>query len=61
MFEKPMGIFFNQISSYFESHFSSFFTGFRKNHNTQHYLLKMLQLWKEALDKSAGTIFMDLS
>ena len=39
--------------------FSSFLTGFRKNRNTQHSLLKMLKLWKEALDKSA--IFMDLS
>ena len=33
-------IVFNQISTYFEPHFSSFLTGFRKNHNTQHSLLK---------------------
>ena len=56
-------IIFNQISTYFEPYFSSFLTGFRKNHNTQHSLLKMLELWKEALDKgkSVGAIFMDLS
>ena len=55
-------IIFNQISTYFEAYFSSFLTGFRKNHNTQHSLLKMLELWKEALDKgkSVGAIFMDL-
>ena len=33
------------------------------NHNTQHSLLEMLELWKKALDKgkSVGAIFMDLS
>ena len=56
-------IIFNQISTYFEAYFSNFLTGFRKNHNTQHSLLKMLELWKEALDKgkSVDAIFMDLS
>ena len=56
-------IIFNQISTYFEPYFSNFLTGFRKNHNTQHSLLKMLELWKEALDKGkyVGAIFMDLS
>ena len=56
-------IIFNQISTYFEVHFSSFLTGFRKNHNTQHLLLNMIELCKEALDKgkSVGAIFMDLS
>ena len=55
-------IIFNQISTYFEPYFSSFLTGFRKNHNTQHSLLKMLN-YEEALDKgkSVGAIFMDLS
>ena len=55
-----MRIIFNQISTYVEPHFSSFITGFRKNHNTQHSLLKMLELRKEALDKSVGAILMDL-
>ena len=55
-------IILNQISTYFEPYFSSFLTGFRKTHNIQHSLLKMLELWKEALDKgkSVGVIFMDL-
>ena len=56
-------IIFSQIGTYFELYFSSFLTGFYKKHNTQHSLLKMLELWKEALDKgnSVGAIFMDLS
>ena len=56
-------IIFNQIGTFFELYFSSFLTGFYKKHNTQHSLLKMLELWKEALDKgnSVGAIFMDLS
>ena len=63
MFQKSMRIIFNQISIYVEPYFPSFITGFRKNHNTQHSLLKMLELWKEALDKgtSVGAIFIDLS
>ena len=53
----------NKISTSFEPYFSSFLTGFRKNHNTQHSLIKMLELQKEALDKgkSVGARFMDLS
>ena len=56
-------IIFNQISTHFEPYFSSFLTGFCKNHSTQHSLLKMLELWKETLEKrkSVGAIFMDLS
>ena len=44
-------IIFNQISTYFEPCISSFITGFHKNQSTQHSLLKMLELWAEALDK----------
>ena len=56
-------IIFNQISTYFEPYFSSFLTDFRKIHNIQYSLLKMLELWKEALDKgkSVGAIFINLS
>ena len=56
-------IIFNQISTYFEAHFSRFLTGFCKNHNTQYPLLNIIQLCKEAFDKgkSVGAIFMDLS
>ena len=60
VFEK---IFFNQINKYIEPFLSNLLTGFRKNHNTQHCLLKMLEKWKEALDKGnfVDAIFMDLS
>ena len=54
---------FNQISNYFESKFSTLLTGFRKNHGTQNALLKMIELWKKALDEgnNVGAILMDLS
>ena len=57
-----MIIIFNRISTYFEPYFSGLLTGFHKNHNTQHSLLKILELWKEDLDKdnSVGAFFMDL-
>ena len=56
-------IIFNQINEYIEPFLSNLLTGFRENHNTQHRLLKMLEKWKEALDKSnfVDAIFMDLS
>ena len=55
-------IIFYQISRYLEPYLSGLLTGFQKNHNTQHSLLKILELWKEALDKdnSVGPFFMDL-
>ena len=42
---------------------SNLLSRFRKKHNTQHCLLKMLEKWKEALDKGnfVDAIFMDLS
>ena len=56
-------IIYNQIIKYIEPFLSNLLTGFRKNHNTQHSLLKMLESFKEALDKgnSVSAIFMDLS
>ena len=53
----------NQISEYMENKFSVYLTGFRKNHGTQHALLKMIEKWKETLDvgMNIGAIFMDLS
>ena len=43
--------------------FSKYLTGFRKNHNTQHALLNMIENWKSNLNKGnkIGAIFMDLS
>ena len=56
-------IIYNQINEYIEPCLSKVLTGFCKNHNTQHSLLKMLENFKEALDKgnSVSVIFMDLS
>ena len=63
MFKKTMRIILNQISTYFEPYFSSFLTGFCKDHNTQHSLLKLLEPCKEAIDKGnfVAAIIMDLS
>ena len=43
--------------------FSKHLSGFRKNHNTQHVLLNMIENWKSNLNKGnkIGAIFMDLS
>ena len=43
--------------------FSKDLRGFRKNHNTQHALINMIENWKCNLDKGKriGAIFMDLS
>ena len=56
-------IVYEHINSYMEPRFSHLLCGFRKNHNTQHSLLKMLEKWKLVLDKgyNIGAIFMDLS
>ena len=56
-------VIYNQINEYTEPFLSKVLTGFRKNHNIQHSLLKMLENFKEALDKgnSVNAIFMELS
>ena len=56
-------IIFNQIKKHIEPSFYNLLTGFCKNHNTQHCLLKMLENWKEASDKGnfLDAIFMDPS
>ena len=43
--------------------FSIYFTGFQKNHNTQHALLKMTKTWKTKLNvgHKIGVIYLDLS
>ena len=60
IFEK---ILYEQIKSYMEPRFSDLLCGFRKNHNTQHSLLKMLEKWKLVLHRgyNIGAILMDLS
>ena len=46
-----------------ENKFSPYLCGFRKNHNAQNSLLKMIKNWKKQLenDEKVGIIFMDLS
>ena len=43
--------------------FSPYLCGFRKNHNAQYSLLKIIENWKKQLDngEKVGVIFMDLS
>ena len=45
-----------------ETKFSKFHTGFRKSHNTQYALVRMIENWKTQLNKrkKIGVIIMDL-
>ena len=56
-------IIYQQIEDFMKDKLSNLLTGFRKNHNTQHCLMRMLEKWKKAMDKGGyiGAIFMDLS
>ena len=56
-------IFYKQIDRFMTSKFSPFLCGFRKNHNSQYSLLKMIEVWKNNLDKGneIAVILMDLS
>ena len=52
-----------QMSSYFESIFSKFLSGFTPTYSCQTILLKMIEDWKQSIDtgKMVGTISVDLS
>ena len=52
-----------QIKNFIEDKLSKLLTGFRKNHSTQHCLVKLLEKWKNTLDKGGFVcaIFLDLS
>ena len=54
---------YNQLNEFMETKFFKFFTGFRRNHNTQYPLLRMKENWKRQLNKrkKIGVIIMDLS
>ena len=60
IFEKVLA---EQLSEYFKDHFHSNLCAFRKHHGCQTTLLRLLEDWKESLDKSQYTaaILMDLS
>ena len=53
----------HQINNYMKDKLSKQLAGFRKDHNTQHCLSCMLEMWKKVLDKGGSicAIFMDLS
>ena len=42
-------IFYKQIDPFMTSKFSPFVCGFRKNHNSQYSLLKMIEVWKKKI------------
>ena len=48
-------ILYKQIDDFMTSKFSTFLCGFRKNHNSQCYLLIMIEIWKKHLDKRKQT------
>ena len=56
-------IIYNQLSEHSEQFLNSILCGFRKGHNTQHPLFKLLHSWQRELDSGGfvGTILMDLS
>ena len=54
---------YNQLRDYSESSLNNTLCVFRQEHNTQHALFKLLQLWQQVLDDGGfiGTILVDLS
>jgi len=53
----------DQMSSFFESIFSPFLSGFRKSHDCQSVLLRFIEMCKQNLDsgKVCGALTTDLS
>ena len=56
-------IMYIQIENFMEKKLSKLLKDFRKNHSTQHYLVNMLEKWKNTLDKGGFVygIFMEFS
>ena len=54
---------YKQLNNFIEHKFSPLICGFRKGHNTQHALIKLLEDWRAKLDnkETIGTILCDLS
>ena len=54
---------YDQISKYFETRFSKFQCGFRKDYSAQHCLLAMIEKWKTAVDNGGvfAALLTDLS
>ena len=53
----------NQITSFINSKMSTFLSAYRKTYSTQHVLIRLIEEWKNKLDKNyvVGAILMDLS
>ena len=47
---------YKQINQYMSQIFSKYLCGFRKNHSAQHSMIKMLESWKDSLDKGHGSL-----
>ena len=60
IFEKVLE---NQLSDHFDNIFNEYVCAFRRNHGCQTILLKLIEDWKEALDKRhyVAAVLMDLS
>ena len=54
---------YKQIDSLMENKFSPYLCHFRKNHNAQYPISKMIENWKKQLDndEKVGVIFIDFS
>ena len=53
----------NQLASYLDKYFSPLISAYRKSYSTQQVLIRLLEEWKEKLDKNfiVGAVLMDLS
>ena len=53
----------NQLASYLDKYFSPFISTYRKNYSTQQVLIRLLEEWREKLDKNfiVGAVLMNLS
>ena len=53
----------NLLVSYLDKHFSPFISAYRKSYSTQQILIRLLEGWREKLDKNfiVGAVLMDLS
>ena len=59
IFEK---LIYSQVNSYMEPKLPKYLAGFRRNHNTQHAFLRMIESWRALQNKgqNVGAIIMDL-
>ncbi len=57
------GVMVDQLSGYFETHFSQYVSGFRKHHNCQNVMLRFTECIKGHLDRGhvVGAVLTDLS